>query len=159
MSVLLFSISSTLVLSKPRTNSDSNDGHATSPLYPPHTASRLVSGHCPPCLRSPPPPASPGSAWGVVRQPCSLHQLGESRRQPCILTSLALTSLGGCGSVYKTLETEERRASWGCKGVRCSSGLLLCQSVYCDVFLGPNSIDSHVYFTAQGLSASCLNDM
>lgn len=93
MSVLLFSISSTSVHPKPRTNSDSNDGHATSPC----TASWLVSGHCPPCFHSP-PAASLGIAWGVVRQPVrqprSLHQFGE-RRQPCILTSLALTSLGG----------------------------------------------------------------
>lgn len=31
-----------------------------------------------------------------VRQPCSPHQFRESTRQPCILTSLALTSSGGC---------------------------------------------------------------
>lgn len=61
-------------------------------LTQPHGWSRVTA--LPACVL-PPPPASPGSAWGVVRQPCSLHQLGESRRQPCILTSLALTSLGG----------------------------------------------------------------
>lgn len=47
----------------------------------------------------PSPPSAPlgGQNGGSqpVRHPCSPHQLGESRRQPCILTSLALTSLGG----------------------------------------------------------------
>lgn len=101
MSILLFSISSTSVLSKPGTNSDSNDGHGTpsTTLYPPpFTASRLVSGHCPPYTPSSSTLGSPGRAERgsqPVRHPCSPHQLGESRRQPCILTSLVLTSWGG----------------------------------------------------------------
>lgn len=38
-----------------------------------------------------------------VRQPCSPHRFRESRRQPCILTSLALTSLGGDAAQFRRL--------------------------------------------------------
>lgn len=93
MSILLFSISSTSVPSKPRTNSDSNDGHTTSPLSSPHTTPPLVSGHRPPLSLRSPGTAERGSQ--PVRQPCSPHRFRESGRQPCILTSLALTSSGG----------------------------------------------------------------
>lgn len=93
MSILLFSISSTSLLPKPGTNSDSNDGHTT---FPPSTLLSQPLGWS--RVTALPSLSSPGTAERgsqPVRQPCSPHQLRESRRQPCILTSLALTSSGG----------------------------------------------------------------
>lgn len=59
-------------------------------LTQPHGWSRVTA--LPPSLCSP-GAAERGSQ--PVRQPCSPRRFRESRRQPCILTSLALTSLGG----------------------------------------------------------------
>lgn len=76
MSVLLFSISSTSLLSKPETNSDSNDGHTHTQPHKPSS----VLGHCPP----PPLSAPRGRQSGGVNQlddhvhPISSQRAGDN---------------------------------------------------------------------------------
>lgn len=105
MSALLFSISSTSLLSKPETNSGSNDGHAHTHTHPTPQTPSSVSGHCSLLLSLLPGAKAERECRGggsqPVRRPCSPHQFTGSRRQPCILTSLALTSSGGGGVIEK----------------------------------------------------------
>lgn len=111
MSILLFGVSSTSVLPKPRTNSDSNDGHTPPPpLNSPRATPRLVSGHHPPPLACSPGTAEQGEGSQTVRQACSPHQLRESTRQACILTSLAATNPGGLQSSLEDFRNRGERS-------------------------------------------------
>lgn len=111
MSILLFGVSSTSVLPKPRTNSDSNDGHTPPPpLNSPRATPRLVSGHHPPPLACSPGTAEQGEGSQPVRQACSPHQLRESTRQACILTSLAATNPRGLRSSLKDFRNRGERS-------------------------------------------------
>lgn len=111
MSILLFGVSSTSVLLKPRTNSDSNDGHTPPPpLNSPRATPRLVSGHHPPPLACSPGTAEQGEGSQPVRQACSPHQLRESTRQACILTSLAATNPGGLQSSLEDFRNRGERS-------------------------------------------------
>lgn len=163
MSILLFSISSTSVPSKPGTNSDSNDGHTASPpsSLPTHSPSAGLGS--PPSL--PPSLRSPGTAERgsqPVRQPCSPHQFRESRRQPRILTSLALTSSGGDAAQFRRLSKTEE-ASWGHggsqqlqKGDDATPDCCCAQVFTAEYFWALTLQTAMVISELRGHSASCL---
>lgn len=104
----------------------------------------LRSSHNPSAgLGSPPSPSSAprgrqSRGSQPVRQACSPHQFRESRRQPCILTSLALTSSGGDVAQFRRLQKQRREASPGRGGSqlrqRCNDATLGCRSA--KVFTG-----------------------
>lgn len=99
----------------------------------------LRSSHNPSAgLGSPPSPSL--APWGrqsrgsqPVRQACSPHQFRESRRQPCILTSLALNV-----AQFRRLQKQRREASSGRGGSqlqrRCNDTTPGCRSA--KVFTG-----------------------
>lgn len=119
MSILLFGVSSTSVLPKLRTNSDSNDGHTPPPpLNSPRATPRLVSGHHPPPLACSPGTAEQGEGSQPVRQACSPHQLRESTRQACILTSLADTNPGVLQSSLEDFSNRGERSHGEGMGLR-----------------------------------------
>lgn len=129
------------------------------PPASPHTAPRLVSGHRPPSLRSP-GTAERGSQ--PVRQPCSPHQFRESRRQPRILTSLALTSSGGDAAQFRRLSKTEE-ASWGHggsqqlqKGDDATPDCCCAQVFTAEYFWALTLQTAMVISELRGHSASCL---
>lgn len=85
----------------------------------------LRSSHNPSAgLGSPPSPSSAprgrqSRGSQPVRQACSPHQFRESRRQPCILTSLALTSSGGKWLSLEDFRNSGERPRRGVEGVSC----------------------------------------
>lgn len=114
MSVLLFSISSTSVLSEPETNSDSNDGH-TLPTPQPLAWSWVTALPSLSVLRG-------QQIGGVDQLGNHVHQFRENRRQPCILTSLALSSRG-----VKDNRKKRDRSRGGKEGVsNCRLSVLKC---------------------------------
>lgn len=66
-----------------------------------------------------------GGGCQPVRRPCSPHQFPESRRQPCILTSLALTSSRwGVGATEK-----EETGLVGAQGESAAAEMIQLQPV------------------------------
>lgn len=133
MSALLFSISSTSLLSKPETNSDSNDGHTHTPNPTNPRLSRVTAPSSSLCSQG---KAERGSQ--PVRRPCSPHQFTESRRQPCILTSLALTSSRGRGGGRSKRGDRSRGGTEGVSSCRNDTTPDCVRDHCCYFILGPN---------------------
>lgn len=149
MSVLLFSISSTSVLSKPeQIVTLMMDIHPTPP-HPPHTTPRLVSGHCSPL------PALPrdGKAGESTSLTTVLAPSVQREQKTTLHTDFISTDkFGGM-----TRHWEQRReVSWGRGGSQqlqkwCNSRLSLHKSI--KFILAPNFTGGHVCVRAEGHSA------
>lgn len=73
-----------------------------------------------------------------VRRPCSPHQFTESRRQPCILTSLALTSSRGRGGGRSKRGDRSRGGTEGVSSCRNDTTPDCVRDHCCYFILGPN---------------------